>query len=52
MDWFAVVSLGVYPTPTPTDAARAAYGVSYGLLDEVPESVGGGFTRLNLGMEF
>lgn len=33
MDWFAVASRGSYPTPTPTGAARAAYAVSYGLLD-------------------
>ena len=32
-DWFAVVSNGTYPTPTPPTATqRAAYAVSYGLL--------------------
>ncbi len=38
MDWFAIVSLGVYPTPTPTGAQRAAYAVSFGLLSVVYES--------------
>ena len=33
MDWFAVASLGAYPTPTPSASARAAYAASYGLLD-------------------
>ena len=33
MDWFAVVSNGTYPTPAPTAAARAAFAVSYGLLN-------------------
>ena len=32
MDWFAVVSLGVYPTPTQTGAQRAIYAASFGLL--------------------
>lgn len=36
MDYFAVVSLGAYPTPTPTDAARAAYFASWGLLGTAP----------------
>lgn len=31
-DMFAVASSGTYPTPTPTDAQRAAFAVSYGLL--------------------
>ena len=33
MDWLAIVSSGAYPTPTPTAAARAAFAVSYGLLN-------------------
>jgi len=32
MDWFAVASLGTYPTPTPTSAERAYYAASWGLL--------------------
>lgn len=36
MDYFAVVSYGVFPTPTPTASARAAFAVSYGLLSSVP----------------
>lgn len=36
MDWLAIVSYGVYPTPTPTEAARAAYAISYGLLGDAP----------------
>lgn len=31
MDWFAITSHGIYPTPTPTDAERAAYIVTDGL---------------------
>jgi len=30
-DYMAVISLGVYPTPTPTDAERAYYAATYGL---------------------
>ena len=33
MDWFAIVSNGVYPTPTPTAAEMAALIVSQGLID-------------------
>ena len=33
LDYIACSSMGVYPTPTPTDALRAALGVSYGLLN-------------------
>ena len=33
MDFMAIASYGVYPTPTPTGSLRAALGVSYGLLD-------------------
>lgn len=32
-DHMAAASLGAYPTPTPTDSKRAAFGVSFGLLD-------------------
>lgn len=39
MDWFAIMTLGAYPTPTPTDAQRAAYGISYGLLGLVSIAV-------------
>lgn len=39
MDWFAIVSNGTYPTPTPTNAERAAFAVSYGLLDTLYEAV-------------
>ncbi|MCK4554947.1 hypothetical protein KAU19_08420 [Candidatus Parcubacteria bacterium] len=39
MDWFAIVSLGTYPTPTPTVVQRASYAVSYGLLSSVVESL-------------
>lgn len=31
MNFFAIVSLGVYPTPTPSDLGRAQYAVSWGL---------------------
>ncbi len=33
MDFMAIVSRGVYPTPTPTGALRAALAVSYGFLN-------------------
>ena len=38
MDWFAVASWGVFPTPTPSGARRAAYAVSYGLLGTMPSA--------------
>ena len=31
MDWFAVASRGVFPTPTPSGAERAAYIATAGL---------------------
>lgn len=37
MDFFAIVSIGTYPTPTPTVSERMAYAVSYGLLDSLVE---------------
>jgi len=40
MDYMACVSNGVYPTPTPTGPERAAFGVSFGLVDfELSEAV-------------
>jgi len=30
-DWLAVISLGTYPTPTPSDAERAYYAATLGL---------------------
>jgi len=36
MDYFAVATLGTFPTPTPTDSQRAAYFCSWGLLDTAP----------------
>lgn len=36
MDWFAVASLGTYPTPGVTATQRAAFAVSYGLLSLIP----------------
>jgi len=36
LDYIAIVSLGIYPTPTPTSTQRAAFAVSYGLLNLVP----------------
>jgi hypothetical protein len=33
LDFFAIASCGVYPTPTPTDSRRAALAVSMGLLN-------------------
>lgn len=31
MDFFAIASVGTYPTPTPSDAERAASVVTWGL---------------------
>jgi hypothetical protein len=45
MDYFAAISMGVYPTPGATGAQRSAYVASYGLLDGLSEMVlaaGGG----------
>lgn len=39
VDWFAVVSMGVYPTPTPTNSQRAALAVSFGLLSSLSEGI-------------
>ena len=39
MDYFAVVTSGVFPTPTPTDSERAAYFCSWGLLDTAGTAV-------------
>ena len=36
MDFFAIATLGTYPTPTPTDAQRAAYFCSWGFLGTAP----------------
>ena len=33
LDYFAIASQGVYPTPTPTGALRAALACSQGLLN-------------------
>jgi len=33
MDFIAIVSLGFYPTPVPTNTVRAAFVATYGLLD-------------------
>lgn len=43
MDWFAIVSRGVFPTPTPSGAERAAYIVTSGLFGgPLPTSGGAG----------
>ncbi len=33
LDYFAIVSLGVYPEPTPSDKARAILALSQGILN-------------------
>ena len=43
LDFMAIVSSGAYPTPTPTATQRAAYAVSYGLLNLVPAGTLGGW---------
>lgn len=40
MDFFAIASLGTYPTPTPTGSQRAAFAISWGVLSTVYESIG------------
>ncbi len=39
MDYMAIVSNGVYPTPTPTGQIRSMLNVSYGLIDFVITAV-------------
>lgn len=36
LDYFAIVSGGVFPTPTPTGAERMAFIVTRGLLGTLP----------------
>jgi len=36
MDFFAIVSMGTYPIPTPSAEERAIYAASYGLLGTGP----------------
>lgn len=53
MDFFAVASIGFYPTPTPTNKARAAFVATYGLINIGAGSLpGGGVGRglIQLGM--
>jgi len=40
MDWLAVSSYGIYPTPGVSASQRAAYFVTYGLLGLLPGAVG------------
>ena len=42
IDFFAVASLGYFPTPTPTGKARMAFASTWGCLGVVP---GGGWHR-------
>jgi len=53
MDFIAIASVGFYPTPIPTDAARAAFVATYGLINigagSLPGiSFGGGLGKLGL----
>ena len=41
MDYFAVATLGVFPTPTP--AVRSVFLASWGLLDSIDITVSTGF---------
>ena len=52
LDHFAIASFGAYPTPTPSDAARAAYAVTHGLLGTLPLIVITGYFwgRFHLGL--
>lgn len=51
MDWFAVVSMGAYPTSTVTAKQRAAYAVSYGLLGLLIELVVGGGSQMGMSIK-
>ena len=53
-DMFAAASLGTYPTPTPSNAQRAIYAVSYGLLSVAPTGAveGGGLMRFGFNFSF
>lgn len=56
MDWSAVASMGVYPTPTPTNSQRAALAVSFGLLNSLPEGavilIRTGLSYLRMGLSW
>jgi len=39
MDYMAIVSMGAFPTPTPTSTVRASLAASWGLLEVSPYSV-------------
>ena len=53
LDFMAIVSYGIYPTPTPTTTRRAALAVSMGLLNiNLPTTsavIANTFLRLRLG---
>lgn len=36
MDYFAIATIGYYPTPTPTASERMAFAASWGYLSVVP----------------
>ena len=47
-DNLAVASNGAYPAPTPTDAARAIFAASYGLLATAPAYTPSDATEIGL----
>ena len=49
MDFIAIASMGFYPTPTPTNAARAAFVATYGLINIGASSLPGGGVGRGLG---
>lgn len=49
MDFIAVASMGFYPTPTPTNAARMAFVATYGLINTGAGSLPGGAAGRGLG---
>ena len=49
MDFIAISSMGFYPTPTPTNAARAAFVATYGLINISTGSLPGGGIGRGLG---
>ena len=46
MDWFAILSLGAYPDPTPTNKARSFLAASLGLLSNAGAPVVTVFRRV------
>ena len=52
MDFIAIISMGFYPTPTPTNAERATFAATYGLSSlSVGRIVGRGLSQLGMSLK-